>query len=542
MSVIALLLCSQLASSGARAEDASSVAGALRAALSDPDARASAFVSTADEPAIVAFYAAHRFAPIFTGDAAASVRADALLGVLGHADEEGLVADDYAADLLSDARSDPSAEGQARFDLAATAALLRWVRHVSGGRIDPGTVIARTELEPAELDVSALLERVAQERDLPGLLASYAPQSSRYVRLREALAQLRSAEEQGPWSAIPGGAALHPGERDPRVPALRRALVERGDLEAAAQDRVRPDAIDLFDDELVAALRRFQSRHGIAVDGVVGDGVVGELAITRAHRIAQLVVNLERERWLPPDLSGRHVLVNIAGFELDVQEGDAVRFHTRVVVGRRSQMTPVFASAIRWMELNPYWNVPRSITVKEYLSKLRHDPVSMSEQGYELKPAGGGPALDPTQIDWSRASPDRFPYRLRQRPGPKNALGRIKFVFPNTHDVYLHDTPSRSLFEQRVRAFSHGCIRVQDPIAFALELLGPESSWDETRLVARIEEGTTGRIALPAAVPVFITYRTAFVDNVGRLQLRPDLYGRDELLIEAWTRSQPRER
>jgi murein L,D-transpeptidase YcbB/YkuD len=283
----------------------------------------------------------------------------------------------------------------------------------------------------------------------------------------------------------------------------------------------------------VAAVRAFQDRHGLEPDGVLGAGTLAALNVPVESRIRQLEINLERRRWLPAELGPRHLFVNLADFSLRaVEEGATVR-RFRLVVGATRTRTPVFAAAMTYLEINPNWDVPHRIASRELLPRIKADPAWLARNHYVLFP-NTGPAtpIDPAQVAWREVTAARFPYRLRQLPGDDNALGRIKFMFPNPFDVYLHDTPAKALFARPVRAFSHGCMRLENPFALAEWVFQATGTpgWTAERLQGAVADGQRQVVPLAAALPVYVGYATAFVGADGRTQFRPDLYGRDARL------------
>ncbi len=321
------------------------------------------------------------------------------------------------------------------------------------------------------------------------------------------------------------GETLKPGMTDPRVPALRARLAVTDGADPAAAG-----AEEVYDDGLVAVVKAFQSRHGLDPDGAVGRATIVALNVPVEARIEEIVVAMERWRWLPDDLGRDHVMVNIAGFELQHVRDGAIVEKMAVVVGKPYSRTPVFSDAIRYAEFNPYWNVPGGIAVKEELPKLKTDPAARAAAGFEA--VQGDTVYPLTAIDWRRYGPGNFPFQLRQRPGPENALGRVKFMFPNKFDVYLHDTPSRSLFSRTDRAFSHGCIRLSRPIDFAVDIFGSTPGWDRARIDRTIASGQRTVVNLATPLPIHITYFTAWVDQ-GVPQFRADIYEHDAKLIAA---------
>jgi murein L,D-transpeptidase YcbB/YkuD len=319
---------------------------------------------------------------------------------------------------------------------------------------------------------------------------------------------------------------LKTGVTDERVPALARRLAVTGDLPAEAATA----ATTLYDGTLASGVRRFQDRHGLAGDGVVGRGTLAALNVPVEARIEQIRANLERARWVFYDPESEFLVVNVAGFRLYVVRRGQVVFSTRVQVGRPYRQTPVFRAEMTYLVLNPTWTVPPTIFRQDILPELRRNPGYLATRNIDLLDRDGR-AVDPATVDWSGRS---FPYQLVQRPGPTNALGRVKFMFPNEHFVYLHDTPSRDLFERDNRAFSSGCIRVEEPFELAELLLG--EGWTRDRLDALLATQQTKTVFLTQPMTVMLLYWTAEVDDGGRVLFRPDIYTRDAAVIAALAR------
>ena len=311
---------------------------------------------------------------------------------------------------------------------------------------------------------------------------------------------------------------------------LRRRLAATGELPAGVDTNG-----ELFDLPVADALRRFQSRHGLDADAIAGRRTTTALNVTALQRVQQIEANLERRRWLPRDLGPRRLLVNIADFRLELIEAGKPSLAMRIIVGRQARRTPFFTGEITSILFNPTWTVPEKIAVEDKLPLILDDPDYLAEFGFKVfaPSSKGWREIDPAEVDWTRLSKTWFPYRLRQEPGPKNALGRIKFQIPNRYDIYLHDTPAHELFARTERTFSSGCIRVERARDLAERLLAEDSTWSRARIEATIAAGATVSVRLPAPLPVFLFYWTAWVDSEGTLQLREDVYGRDSALIEA---------
>ncbi len=504
--------------------------------------------------ALSRFYEARGFAPAWTDADGVLPRAAGMVLLLRQAELEGLSPGDYhlaaIEGLLADlavrprgaagrrAASEPEgapSPGLAQLDLFLSDAALLYASHLASGKTDPATLHTHWHAERRELDAASFLEEALDAGDLRAAYDGLLPAYAGYRRLRAALALLRGVAEGGGWGTVAAGEPLRPGEASDRVPALRSRLLLSRDLGAAQTAPPAPAADTLYDPELEAAVRRFQARHGLTADGVVGERTVAALDVPVERRIEQVIVSLERWRWLPQDLGERHVLVNIAGFELQAVEGGRVALTSRVIVGKLYTKTPVFSGRMTYLVLNPYWYVPGSIARREILADVQKDPGYLAREHLDVMNGTGPEAkvLDPAAIDWSRLGPGNLPYVFRQRPGKVNSLGRIKLMFPNPYNVYLHDTPARSLFARDVRAFSHGCIRVEKPLALAAFALRGDPRWSEETLAAAIGTGAQRTIVLAHPLPVHVLYWTAWVDEAGVLQLRDDVYGRDPVVLRA---------
>ena len=346
------------------------------------------------------------------------------------------------------------------------------------------------------------------------------PTGAYYKGLRAALAQYRQYAARGGWAALPKGEVLKPGMNDARLPALRKRLQAEG-FNAPA------DAATMYDDATVAAVRAFQQRHGLSADGVIGAGTLALLNVPVSARINTLRLNQERVRWVFHDLGPQFVVVHIAGFQAAYLDHGKRRWVGRVIVGKPFRQTPLFKAEISYLEFNPTWTVPPTILRQDLLPKIRGDRSTLKQKNLEVLDSQGK-VVDPSNVDWQR-----FHYTLRQKAGADNALGRVKFMFPNPHSVYLHDTPSRELFAQSERAFSSGCIRIERPLELAEALLGDSSKWNQQAIEAAVASNRTQRVNLPRKVPVMLMYLTAFPDPQGQIQFRRDLYARDAERLKA---------
>ena len=490
--------------------------------------------------ALPGFYLRRLYRPAWNDKNGPTRMVDDLVSALRRADFEGLRPKDYhlaaIENLLVAVRADVRSGGVivpdrcAELDLLLTDAFLAYGSHFLAGRVNPETLQPEWVANRRSANFAAVLETALTSRDVTGTLATLAPPQLGFRLLREALVHHRELASRGGWPTIPDGVTLKRGDHGPPVAALRERLSLGGDLGAATWE----DA-ELFDEALDQALKRFQRRHGLAADGTMGAATHAELNVRAERRMEQLELNLERWRWLPQDLGRRHILVNIAAFELEVVEEEAVVLAMRVVVGRPYQSTPVFSDTMEYIVLNPYWQVPGGIAVKEMLPRIKRDPTYLAQENLRVFKGWGPEAreVDPGTVDWSAISPGDFPFRLRQDSGPLNALGRVKFMFPNKFNVYLHDTPARLLFEKTERDFSHGCIRIQKPIELAVYLLRQDPRWNRDALLRAMDEVVNRSVSLPEPMPIHLLYWTAWVDKDGTIQFRPDIYGHDASLSEA---------
>jgi murein L,D-transpeptidase YcbB/YkuD len=367
----------------------------------------------------------------------------------------------------------------------------------------------------------------------PGLQAARQPiqaaphlTDNRYLRsLNMALAHYEAIADRGGWGRVPGDEALRLGSTGAAVAALRARLAATGELRPGYS---RPE---LFDAELEAAVILYQARNGLDADGIVGAATFAALNKSVEWRIRQIRLNIERWRQMPEYLGERYVLVNIAAFGLELVERDAIAMEMRVIVGKDYRQTPEFSDRIRYIEFNPYWNVPDSIANRDLVPKFSDDPSYPVANGFTAWQ--GSDQVPITAINWGSYRGGRLPYTLRQDPGPLNALGEMKFMFPNQHAVYLHDTPAKELFSRTVRTFSSGCIRVERPVDLAAALLADAPSWPAARILRVLDSRQNTQAPLSEPVPVHLIYMTAWTDRTGTVQFRPDIYGRDEELARA---------
>jgi len=479
-----------------------------------------------DSESLKVFYAERQDRPLWIEGGTIGGRAQTLMKTLGEAGRDGLYAADY--ELTPSLRDARTPQDLAAADVMLSAVLVRYATDLRRGRAVPLKPDRDQDVTPKPIDAVAILNAAAAAPDLGIYLETLVPSDPIYRGLREALGRYQSISAAGGWPTIPDGPSLAVGSASGAVATLRTHLRVTGDLPADAPVR-QPNR---YDEPLRQAVMRFQARHGLDADGSVGQRTREALNIPVDGRIRQILANLERARWLPEDLGDTHVLVNMAAFELEVVEADKVALEMRVVVGRPARSTPMFSDEITYLEFNPYWHVPRTILIQDKLPILRSNPGSITAQGIRVIAPGGG-SVDPTTINWSQVSASNFPYTLRQDPGARNALGRVKFMFPNPHDIYLHDTPSRGLFKRSTRAFSSGCIRVEKPVELAEILLKYNEGWNRERIERAIAAGKNRSVTLTKPVAVHLVYLTAWMARDGGIHFRDDLYNRDARLVAA---------
>lgn len=496
---------------------------AVSAAL-DADAAGRSAVDRAVEDGVRTFYEARGHRPLWFKGGDVSQQMIALRRRMDAADSLGLDPADYATPHFAERRYyNPRRLGRA--DVEFSRAVARFVTHIASGRIDPRAVSRLITLEPERPDVGEVLARLSQTSSVGVALVRYEPQHAQYRALKAKLAELRAASHSDDRIVVPEGPMLKPGKTDERVVVLRERLAVEPPLDAEP---------DLYDDALVDAVKAFQKEHGLAVDGIVGPRTLLALnGRSPAEDIASIIANMERWRWMPRELGLFHVLVNVPEFRVRVIDEGNVVHATRVIVGKPSNPTPTFSHNIDHLVVNPYWNVPVSILSKEMMPAIRANPHGyFARHGYEVLANVGGRMrqVHPARINWHAVNPRSV--RVRQTPGSHNALGRIKFMFPNQHSVYLHDTPSKSLFKRDRRAFSHGCVRVQNPLDFADAILpnaAPE--WNASRL-ERLYGGRERRVNLEQSVPVHLSYFTTTVAEDGAVSRFEDIYGYDRKMTE----------
>ncbi len=440
---------------------------------------------------------------------------------------------DALANLLPEAGMPEDILSRVKVDVLATEILVRITYQVRFGKVNPYQIYPNwnfdRELLPGEDPVQMLLG-IMRANALHTAVTREIERGPIYQAMVRALAEHRQIAEQGGWPEVSAGPTMRLGERSERVRELGSRLLATGELAAPG---VEPD---LFDESLQEAVESFQTRHGLDVDGAVGPATLRALNVPVAQRIQQIRASLERGRWVFDDLhrvGGKLVLVNIASAEVAVFRSRQIVWQSRAQIGRPYRQTPVFRDDIQYLVFNPTWTVPPTILRQDVIPRLVEDPAGyLAEKNMDLLNRDGQ-VVDVADVDWSVIGPGNFPYMVRQRPGPWNALGMVKFIFPNPHFVFLHDTPSRDLFARSDRAFSSGCVRVEDPFVLAELLFDDPDTWNMDSFQEILDSGQMRTVHLEETVPVFLMYLTALPSMDGRTYFFEDIYGRDQKLLEA---------
>ena len=475
------------------------------------------------------FYRLRRFEPAWTDQD----NVEALLAAIKSSPEQGLNPADFHAEALDEMRArlasgsdDPAA--LADFDVLMTDSLVRLGSQIVDGKLDPAALDSSWNFGERVLDTEpvVLANEAIESRGVGQLLRDLEPKHPFYGELKAGLAKYREFEAKGGWPELPDGPSLKPGMEDGRVALLRDRLVITGDLNVAA------GAPTVFDGPLEEAVKQFQRRHGLEPDGAVGPATRAAMNLPPQAKIDKIRVNLERARWVLPGLKGDFIIVNVAGFRTFVMNDDDIKWTTRSIVGAPFRKTPVFRENMTHIVFNPTWTVPSGILRRNILPKAKKDPNFLTANNFKVI-ARDGKAVDPASLDWEKLSAKGFPYRIVQGPGDKNALGRVKFMFPNKYAVYLHDTPSKPLFEKAERAFSSGCIRIDKPFDLAELLLRDDPNWTRERIDQVLASGKTTTVNLSKPLPVLLQYWT--VETVrweGKVAFRKDIYDRDAAILK----------
>lgn len=463
--------------------------------------------------AVMGVYEQHGYDPIWTED-----RAGALLMALESAGDHGLPAERYEIVGLDADLGSPEAE------IALTRAFLTYARDVNSGMLEPRRVDSDIEVSPKRPDPFALLEGLAEAPDAGAYLTALVPSHPDYAVLMREKSRLEKLVAVDDHAAIvPEGPTLRQGDSGARVAALRARLSSMQGVDLGSDT--------YFDSALAESVKAFQRSQNLNDDAVVGPATLAVLNAQPEDKLKQVLVNLERQRWLNFERGSRHILVNQAAFTAKLMDHGDVTLETRVVIGKNGHRTQEFNDTMTHMVVNPTWHVPRSIATEEYLPQLRRNPGALG--GTMQIMTRSGTRINPMLVDFTQFNQSNFPFVIKQSPGASNALGKVKFMFPNKYNIYLHDTPSKSLFNRDVRAYSHGCVRVQKPFELAHALLAPQSDNPDGYFQSLLNTGKERRVNLEKKVPIYLTYHSAFVGEDGTVEYAGDIYGRDARVFDA---------
>lgn len=450
--------------------------------------------------------------------------------------QDGLNPEDYHIRQIEQmmARESLTTFEQSDFDLLLTDSYLLLCSHLMSGKVDPQTIDTDWKVVRREGDPLKILNESLEKQDVWSGLEGVKPTYKAYKRLKDQLKKYRDIAAAGGWEAIPEGETIKLNMVDERVVALRTRLKLTGDLKSYTYDEEQ-----LYDETVAAAVKAFQKRHGLDIDGNLGKSTLATLNVPVDRRIQQIELNMERCRWLPQSLGKKYIMVNLPAFELELINDGAVEMEMIVATGKPYRQTPVFSAKMTYLVLNPYWTVPPTILTQDILPAQMKNPNYLDNLNIKVL-GGDGSVLSASSIDWSAMNPRSFPYTLRQDPGKNNALGQVKFIFPNTYNIYMHDTNHPEVFTKADRALSSGCIRLSRPLDMAKYFLLGDAGWTEQQLSKVLASEQNYSVILKEPVQVHMQYWTAFVDETGQLNFRKDVYSRDDRVMEVLYEAAPR--
>ena len=457
---------------------------------------------------------------------------DEFIVEIGKAKSEGLNPDDYHYKELIRLKQikNQTYENIAEHDILLTDAFLLYASHILSGKVDPVTIDADWHVARREGNPVDIFNATISSNNYTLALQELIPNSNMYQKLKAALANYQEIQQNGGWKEIPSGRNIKVGMEDTRIPLIKERLIRTNDLS------IKIDSSLLYDERLQEAIIKFQKRHGFPGDCIIDEPTIIAMNVPVEERIKQIKVNLERWRWLPQEFSNYYILVNIANFELDVIKNGKTEREYKVIVGKPFRKTPVFSDKISYIVLNPTWTVPPTILKNDIIPAVQKDINYLSKKNIKVLDHSGN-EIAISAIDWQTIKSNGFPYKLVQDPGPDNALGAVKLMFPNKYNVYLHDTPSRELFSKSDRAFSSGCIRVENPIDLTVYLLNENNKWDKEKILKIIETRKTQTVMLPEKLNIHIMYWTAWADENNTTHFRNDVYDRDSKILHALKQS-----
>lgn len=471
------------------------------------------------------FYFENQFERVWTRPLQAS-----FLGLVRRSYDHGLNPADYHFSTLNQLHMDAVESQSTDAEILFTDAFLLYASHFLNGKLDPEEVEGEWQAVRREGNAKTFLQLCLASGNIEETFKQLEPESDSYRGLVKALRKYRDIQAAGGWNELEAGETLKPGMAGSRVTALKHRLSIEGFF------LMEEEPNDAYSEELANAVREFQIHHGLEADGNVGKLTLASMNIPATAKIAKLRANMERLRWISQDMGDHYVFVNIADFTMKVYRADTLSYQQSVVVGKPFRKTPVFSDMMTYFVLNPFWTVPPTILFNDVLPEVKKDVAYLKVKN--MKVLKGNAEVDPQNIDWSKLSRSNFPYTIRQDPGPTNALGAVKFMFPNKYNIYIHDTPSKELFNRPDRAFSSGCIRLNKPMAFVNYLLTDIPDWDTEKVQATMKAGNDKTVMLKKPLNVHILYLTAWADESG-VQFRNDVYQRDAAVIEALAESAP---
>lgn len=481
----------------------------------------------------LSFYKERNYMPAWLDEDGATDEAEELLAAVEKSTAHGLDPEKYRLQQLDSLykkveADDSEMKDYQLFEKTYTLAYLKLGSHLLAGALEPEKLDAMWETSSRKKELAPYLSKALEEGEIEKSLEKLEPTFTTYDGLKNALAHYRELEAQEEnWKPLPATLVLKPGDSTEFADQLARRLHSLGDMEEL------PVLKGIFTPQLASAVAAFQERHGLQQDSVVAENTITMLNVPISKRIDQIKLNLERLRWMPERPEGRHVVVNVPEYKLFVFEGADSTLQMRVIVGEAyKSTTPIFNDTIEYVSFSPTWSVPMSIATEEMLPRIRKNPGYLASRNLKLYESWQEDAaeLNPYDVNWKKVTPEEFPYKIEQQPGPSNALGRVKFMFPNRLAIYLHDTPADYLFDKSERDFSHGCIRVEKPVELANYLL-QEQSFDQEKVMEMMSLPEPENVYLEKEVPVFIEYRTAWMGQDGRVHFREDIYGHDSVQL-----------
>jgi len=478
------------------------------------------------------FYSSRLFEQAWTNDK--NIRE--FLDELSRAEDSGLSHEDYHYGLLKDfSITARGPEEHAELDMLLTDAFLLYGSHLLNGKVNPETIDSEWKAMRQEGNMMDTLEKAIKEKEISKSLTDLEPTDPSYMGLKNTLKLYRDIADYGGWFQLPEGPTLKPGMQDSmRVPLLIQRLYATADMNFEPEDQYT------YSESIAFSVKKYQKRNGLEEDGNLGKATTASMNISVEERIDQIRVNMERFRWISHDLDNRYVFVNIAGFNMHVHEGDSLIMQEKVIVGKPFRKTPIFSSAMTYLVLNPYWTVPPTILYNDIIPEVKKDIGYLAKKNMKILKGYGSDMveIDATTIDWSTVSRGNFPYTIRQDPGTANALGKVKFMFPNKYDVYMHDTPSKELFNRPERTFSSGCIRLKNPMKFLEYLLHDTPNMNMEKANKILASGKEQTIVLKNPITVYIQYLTCWMEG-DEVYFRKDVYNRDMDVLNALNERAP---